>query len=155
MTAPPEPPAGGPWVVVLVLARSGGMAGVLSLVLGRFVERALAELALDGRTDGVEVDAEGPQGRGVVLAQRDRRCGRRDAEARGDGIRRDAVGGEEAMDPAALLGEGEEEVDRAHLVGAEPVAEVLGRDHDGAGVSGEAFEHGSTSGRACDGRSAW
>ena len=132
----------------------GAAAAVLAPVPGRLVERPLAELSLDRVTDGVEVDAEGPQRRGVIVAQWGRRGRRGDAEALAHGNRRDPVGREDVMDPAAVLREREEEVDRAHLVDAEPVAEVLGRDHDGARVSGEAFEHGSTSGRACGGRSA-
>ncbi|GAA5035056.1 hypothetical protein GCM10023258_36540 [Terrabacter aeriphilus] len=36
----------------------------------QFVERALAELPFDGAADGVEVDAEGAQRGGVVLAER-------------------------------------------------------------------------------------
>jgi hypothetical protein len=49
---------------------------------------------------------------------------------------------EEIADSAGLLGEREEEVHRPDLVGAQAMAEVLGRDDDGARVSGEAFEHG-------------
>ena len=143
---------------VVVVGSSGGAAAAAVAVTscGGPSSAPSPNCSLDGVPDGVEVDAERAQRRGVVLAERGRR-------GRGRGTPRhsatasvgDSVGGEQVAGPAALLGEREEEVDRAHLVGAEAVAEVLGRDDDGAGVSREAFEHGSTSGRACGGRSAW
>ena len=81
-----------------------------------------------------------PSGRGRVRAW--------GTQGGAHGILGDAVVGEQVAGAAALLGQGEEEVDRAHLVGVE--ASCTGRwlrDDDGAGVAREAFEHGYL--RAC------
>ena len=66
VTAPPEPSTGQP--PASSRPRPGRSASWLTSC-GRLVERPLAELSLDGVTDGVEVDAEGPERRSVVLAQ--------------------------------------------------------------------------------------
>ena len=136
------------------LVEVGGLVAVGGC-RGGPVEGTLAELAVDGLADGVEVDAERAQRRRVVVTERHRRRGPRGTQRGAHGILGDAVGGEQVASTVALLGEGQEQVDRAHLVGVEARAQVDAGDDDGAGVTREAFEHGSTSGRACGGRSAW